>query len=270
MRAIVLEYHDIVAGDFADTGFLGGAADSYKLSASDFAAHLAAIAELPAPPSAGGDVHTLATTASRRPLFFTFDDGGAGACTAADLLERHGWIGHFLVTTAQIGRPGFLTGAQLRDLHRRGHVVGSHSHSHPVRMARLSHEQVRVEWQTSTTHLRDILGHPVDVASVPGGYYGRFIAAAAASAGITWLFTSEPTTGADIVDECHVLGRYTLRRATSSTSVRRLAGRSPVARTAQWASWNTKKLAKVVAGGAYLRLRAALFREAAITDSVNR
>ena len=44
-RVIVLEYHDVVpAGDFSSSGFSGPGADSYKLTAESFDAHLAALA----------------------------------------------------------------------------------------------------------------------------------------------------------------------------------------------------------------------------------
>ncbi|HEX5633590.1 MAG TPA: polysaccharide deacetylase family protein, partial [Gemmatimonadales bacterium] len=158
MRAIVLEYHDVVDGDFGASGFAGVAADSYKLSAADFAAHLDALGGLPAP--VGGDVRALGDAPSPPPVLFTFDDGGVGACDAADLLERRGWLGHFFVTTERIGTPGFLDAAQLRDLEKRGHVIGSHSHSHPPRMARLTPEEARSEWHRSRSILGDLLGHP--------------------------------------------------------------------------------------------------------------
>lgn len=268
MRAIVLEYHDVVHGDFSGSGFPGVAADSYKLAAADFEAHLAALVGVPA--TVGGDVRALGDGHTSPPVVLTFDDGGVGACGAADLLERRGWLGHFFVTTERIGTPGFLTTAQLRDLEGRGHVIGSHSHSHPPRMARLTPDEARGEWIRSRAILSDVLGHAVDVASVPGGFYGRFVAVAAAAAGIRWLFTSEPVTAVALVDGCHVLGRYTLRRTSSPASVRALAGRPPTARARQWAVWNAKKVVKAVTGDAYLHLRASLFGEPGARNSSTR
>ena len=56
--------------------------------------------------------------------------------------------------------------------------------------------------------LADILGEPIEVASVPRGYYSRQAAASAARAGLKLLFNSEPVTRAHTVDGCMVLGRF--------------------------------------------------------------
>ena len=52
-----------------------------------------------------------------------------GTCTTtdtdcvADELEQMGWRGHFFITSDWIGRRGFLTAGQIRELRRRGHVA---------------------------------------------------------------------------------------------------------------------------------------------------
>jgi hypothetical protein len=159
------------------------------------------------------------------------------------------------VTTDYIGRPAFLTAGQIRDLRRRGHEIGAHSRSHPTRMSRCSPGQLLDEWRGSREALSQILGEPVAVASVPGGYYARAVAEAAARAGLTTLYTSEPTGRPWCVDGCTVLGRYTVYRGMSVSTVAGLAaGRlGPCLR--QSALWNAKKLAKAVGGEGYLRVQ---------------
>jgi hypothetical protein len=102
------------------------------------------------------------------------------------------------------------------------------------------------------------------------GHHRPFVAAAAAECGIRWLFTSEPVTGVGRVAACAVYGRYTIRRSTSPSFVRSLLGARSMARTSQWTTWNLKKVAKMMAGDAYLRLRASLFGDASSPDSVAR
>ena len=196
-------------------------------------------------------------------LLLTFDDGGTSALApTADLLEKHGWRGHFFMTTDYVGTPGFLSAAQLRDLHARGHVIGSHSCSHPARMALCSREQLLREWRQSREVLAEILGVPVTVASVPGGYYSRAVAEAANEAGIRVLFNSEPTTRLAMVGDCLVVGRYTVYRGMSARAAAALAAgrRLPRWRQAFW--WNVKKAAKAVGGRTYLALRERLLRRA--------
>src|SRR5215216_2949747 len=158
-------YHDIVtAGDEDASGFPGRDAALYKVTPETFAAHLDALAALtdpPYPPAA------LALAAPPAPTI-TFDDGGRSALAAAELLERRSRIGHFFVTTDYIGARGFLAEHEIRELARRGHVIGSHSCSHPLRMAHCSWLQVFDEWTRSCSILTDIVGEDVRVASVPG------------------------------------------------------------------------------------------------------
>lgn len=257
MRIIALEYHDVVGdGSWDESGFGGPAAATYKLTVARFDEHLRALQRI------GCRITTSiadARAGETPPVVLTFDDGGSGyAAHAADLLERHGWRGCVFMTTGWIGRPGFLTASDLRSLHERGHVIGTHSRGHPVRMSALPKPAIHEEWRTSVADLEDTLSTPVRVGSVPGGYHSRAVAEAAAAAGLTTLFTSEPESTARWVNGCAVIGRYTIRQGDSGAYAARLVGRSPRARAVQWARWNAKKLAKAAGGTAYLRLRERL------------
>ncbi len=236
-----LLYHDVVEpGGENDSGFPGAGANRYKLTRRQFADHLDAIAR---------------AAAGQAPLL-TFDDGGASALEpTADLLEAHGWRGWFFLSTDWLGRPGFLQPEQVRQLRRRGHQVGSHSCSHPQRLSACPGPVILDEWRRSRAVLEDLLGEAVTTASVPGGFYSRGVAEAAAEAGIQALFTSEPTSRAWSVAGCRVLGRYSVVRQTSAAEAAALStGRGwPCLRQALL--WNVKKAAKALGGRFYLRLR---------------
>lgn len=103
--------------------------------------------------------------------------------------------------------------------------------------------------------------HPVKVASVPGGYYSRRVAAAVA-AGIETLFTSEPTARVRAVNGCRVLGRYTVQRGMSAEWPAGFAAGKLVPRLRKAHLWKAKVLVKTLAGLLYLRLRAAILRRA--------
>ena len=261
MRVVVLEYHDVVEPHaFEASGFSGASANSYKVTIDAFRAHLAAVAAAGCPVL--NDVRGLPNEAPRAvPVLFSFDDGGSSSLRSAELLEARGWRGHYFIATSCIGTPGFLTAAELRELHGRGHVVGSHSHSHPLQMGRMTPAIVHDEWARSVAILEDVLGAPADVASVPGGYYRPFLAEAASACGVRWLLSSEPVRRVHRVADAYVLGRYTIRRADRAAHVRSLTASPSLARALQWTMWNAKKVAKRVGGDAYLRLRAAIFRE---------
>jgi hypothetical protein len=245
-QALSLMYHDvIVAGDADASGFAGSAAAKYKLGPDDFRAHLEQIRKAIEPRSVDV-IDRFAGWGTRRPLFLTFDDGGCSAYDCiAQMLEAHGWLGHFFVTTDYLDTKGFLTRGQVRMLRRRGHVIGNHSCSHPTRMGICSSERIVREWSVGRETLSDILGEPVTVASVPGGWYSPRVAYAAALAGVETLFTSEPTTDVRVVHGCRVVGRYAVRRRMRpSVSAAFASGRlTPRVKQAVW--WNVKKGLKI-------------------------
>ncbi len=250
---LVLLYHDVVEGDDGASGFPGGGAARYKLGRSDFSAHLDAIAAAAATATTLAHLH-----ASAGPLL-TFDDGGVSAATLiADELECRGWRGHFFITTDYIGRPGFVSRAQIADLARRGHVIGSHSCSHPTRMSACPRPQLLDEWRRSCDVLSNILATRVASASLPGGYYSRAVAETAAQAGLTYLFNSEPTTRVAWVEGVQVIGRYTIYRGMSAAQAAALAAGSRLALWKQAVAWKAKKLLKAVGGPAYLGVRRLL------------
>ncbi len=239
MRTRALMYHDVVAGeDWESSGFPGPWSQYYKFNEAEFDQHLRAIsgAWRGAAP-AGGEPRDGA-------LQITFDDGGVGARPAAAALEALGWRGYFFITTGRIGTAGFLDAAGLRELAAAGHCIGSHSVTHPTRMATLSPAELREEWKRSTETLAEILGQPAPVASVPGGYYSTEVARAAAEAGIRWLYNSEPVETVDEVDGCRILGRYAIHRGhTAGDAAAYAAGQSWICwRTRFW--WDSKKLIK--------------------------
>jgi peptidoglycan/xylan/chitin deacetylase (PgdA/CDA1 family) len=258
MRITTLEYHDVVDGGAWDkTGFPGAAADSYKLSVTAFERHMDAVNAAGAHCEA--DVVTLLGEqgpVQPKPVLLTFDDGGVSAITTiAPVLESRGWRGHFFVATDYIGSSGFLARTQLRELRQRGHIVGTHSCSHPLRMSRLSDAELSREWNESIARLADILGEPIVVGSVPGGALSDSVVSAAAKAGIRALFTSEPVVRTKCIGECTVVGRFTIRDNTTSEIVGRIAAGNPLPRMRQWARWNALKVAKATGGPSYLVLR---------------
>ena len=254
MQALAIMYHDVVEnGDFESSGFPGEGAHVYKLRRQDFEHHLEAIAGAT---SAVGTVNQL----EGRPVLLTFDDGGSSFHhPIADLLEGRGWRGHFFITTDRIGTAGFLTEAQLRELHRRGHIIGSHSCSHPTRMAALSRAELDREWRQSIARLSAVLGDAVKVASVPGGYYSREVGeSAACRRNRSLVHLRAHSAGGD----AERLPRARPLRGAARDGARSGPPVSPpaVLRNAgdRRALWKAKRVAKSLGGGKYLQLRRAI------------
>jgi peptidoglycan/xylan/chitin deacetylase (PgdA/CDA1 family) len=212
MRLVSLLFHDVYIREPGESGFSSPAADRYKLSLADFERQMAGLAGLKTP--AALVTHLEQRKGDRRlSMAVTVDDGGSSYYTViADRLEQLGWRGHCFVPTKFIGMPGFMDATQLRELDARGHLIGTHSATHPARFSALSADQMRAEWSESRDVLQNLLGHEVHVGSVPGGSFSNVVAGTAADAGIRFLMNSEPVAYTRMVNRCTVAGRITIRR----------------------------------------------------------
>jgi hypothetical protein len=236
---ISLLFHDVYVRNPSESGFPSAAADRYKLPVDRFEAQLEGVAQ------------------ARRalPYVTTYDDGGVSFYSVvADRLDALGWRGHCFVTTDCIGRPGFLTARQIRELDERGHVIGSHSASHPEAFRSRSRADMLQEWRRSRDVLQDLLGHAVLTASLPGGSLSRAVARAASDAGVRVLFTSEPITSIHYEQRCAVIGRFAIRHSSRTDLARRLVEPAPLARWQEWAIWNAKNAIRPLLGSSYARV----------------
>ena len=212
-------YHE-VTDDPASSGFQRSSARAYTLNRCVFEEHLDAVGSSGLIPELVRDIQLAG---SGRHLLLTFDDGGKSAIYIGAALRARGWRGHFFVVTGLLGEPGFLDPGEVRLLRSWGHLIGSHSHAHPTPFGALSRSRMVEEWKVSSDRIAQILGEPCTTASVPGGEISKAVPAAAATVGLTHLFTSEPWRAPRFVHGCWMLGRYIPKLGTSPRRVRELA-----------------------------------------------
>jgi len=170
-------------------------------------------------------LHKVASIVSKQESYskvtITLDDGGLTNIAAADVLEKHGLRGVFFIPTLKIDQPGFLGKSQLIDLHKRGHLIGSHSHSHPHVFRSLTRAQMTTEWTKSRCILEDILSDSVTTASVPGGDMNKETIFTCLEAGYRELMTSEPRTLPTQLKGLKVVGRVCLKGDTKFKDIER-------------------------------------------------
>ena len=261
MKAVSLLYHDAIeGGNSEESGFLGPGATEYKLEVTDLGKHFEALANIDEDRLLTVHEFLRPNNIQSVPLFITFDDGGKSAFTyILELLEKYNLIGHFFITASLTNTPAFVSDQEIRELKEKGNIIGSHSWSHPDRMASCSWEKLMEEWKKSIGILSDIIGETVDVASVPGGYFSRMVAETASACGIRALFTSEPIKKCYYVGNCLVIGRYTLMRGMMPVRAVGLSKKNLTRQQInQYLYWNIRKVAKVLGGRYYLTGRKIL------------
>ena len=210
-----LMYHE-VTDDPASTGLQRVRSARYTTSRAQFNQHLERFASSALTPE---PVDSYRFAQPGRHLMLTFDDGGKSGLYAADALTRRGWPAHFFIVTSRLGGGAFLDGAELRTLRSLGHLVGTHSHTHPDIFRDLTRERMLEEWRTSRAILEDLLGERCVAGSVPGGDISPKVLETAAEAGLRFLFTSEPLTSARRVNDCWILGRLCLKAEMSPETI---------------------------------------------------
>jgi len=230
-------FHE-VTDDPTSTGFQRPGAMAYKHSRQAFARYLDQITTAPERPEL---VTAVDLTQPGRHIFLTFDDGGKSALVAAEELERQGWRAHFFIVTSLVGSRTFLTAEEIRALRRGGHLIGSHSHTHPGIFRDQSPGRMVEEWRASCDLLAQLLGEPCLSASVPGGDISGRVFESARTAGLRYLFTSEPWLTPRRLGECWMLGRYSVKVGTSAARVGELA------RFRGWTSALLRRRLKVLA-----------------------
>jgi peptidoglycan/xylan/chitin deacetylase (PgdA/CDA1 family) len=98
-----------------------------------------------------------------------------------------------------IARAVLMSDAEIADLHRGGHIVGLHSHTHPTELARFSQERQAWEYERNLASLQAIIGEKPATMSHPCNSYdastlallGRMGIEIGFRADMSWLLNSQ-------------------------------------------------------------------------------
>lgn len=243
-KRIVLMYHDVYVGDFAESGFQNPGAIPYKISKESFTRQVSMIRDY---------CESLGIDESH--IVFTFDDGGRSFLSViAEILESYGFVGIFFISTAYIGTAGFLSVPEIVELSDRGHIIGTHSHTHPDKMDSLTITEMVREWKESTSILMNIIGKEVTVASVPNGYTSSDVYRSMVDNGITTIYDSTPTTKERVYAGIKIYGRFAITGDMSAEKVLGIIKDKKVRFVIQL-RYTALGVAKKVLGDSYLKLR---------------
>lgn len=250
MKKISLMYHDVFNDSFTESGFQNKSALKYKISRQAFENQISII-------SLYCESHLI----NKNNICLTFDDGGISFLRViAPILEKFGFKGYFFIATKLINTTGFLSELNIVELDLRGHIIGTHSHSHPQNISVLSDGEIEYEWAKSITILAKILQKPIAFASIPNGFFSYCSRKVLFANGIDTIFTSNPTSSVKVIDNKMILGRFPVSSGMTPKDVVLLIKQFSILRIEQKIKWHLLKILKLTLGKYYFNLRNNLIR----------
>jgi peptidoglycan/xylan/chitin deacetylase (PgdA/CDA1 family) len=158
---------------------------------------------------------------SRNSVAITFDDGSeTDLISAAPILKENRLNATFYVTAGFVGNSGFMSSAQLRELHALGFEIGCHSMTHAY-LDDLEQPVLRREIFDAGKTLEDMIGRKIEHFSCPGGRYDDRTRDLAREAGYRSLATSRAHANSSATNP-YSLGRVAILRDTDSVTFERV------------------------------------------------
>jgi peptidoglycan/xylan/chitin deacetylase (PgdA/CDA1 family) len=209
-------YHE-ATNNPSDSGFQRNSAIPYKHKVEEFYSNIDIIIK-----NRKNIITVDKLNTHNNATLLTFDDGGKSALLIAEHLEKYNLKGHFFITTSLIGDKYFLGKDEIIDLYNRGHIIGSHSHSHPNVFKSLDYDKMVFEWSRSKSILEDILNTKIKTCSIPGGDANSNSYLSAKECGYDFIFDSEPVLKTRNKDGIIILGRICPKAGTSLQRIEEL------------------------------------------------
>jgi peptidoglycan/xylan/chitin deacetylase (PgdA/CDA1 family) len=216
-RTVFLMYHELELPDRplcqSEPGYV-----RYILFAQDF---LAQMEHLKMANWRGVSVTSALGFRDTQSVAITFDDGcESDLLTAAPILRKLDFGATFYVTVGFLGRRGYMSPAQLRELSDLGFEIGCHSMTH-AHLNDLDDAGLHREIIDAKLQLEQITGKLVEHFSCPGGRYNHRVVQIARDAGYRSMATSRSYANSPSTDAFE-LGRIPVMRETTLNAFEKL------------------------------------------------
>ena len=139
---------------------------------------------------------------------------------AAPILKEAKFNATFYVTAGFIGKAGYMSSAQIRELQAHSFEIGCHSMTHAY-LDDLDIPALRREIFDSKKILEDVVGRKIEHFSCPGGRYNDQARDLIQEAGYVSMATSRVRANSAATDP-YSLGRVAILRDTSVTAFGRI------------------------------------------------
>ena len=160
-------------------------------------------------------------------VVITFDDGNySDYSIAVPVLKKYGFTATFFITVNWIGTEKFVSWKQLGEIKAAGMSIQSHSLSHPF-LSDLSRDDLHKELDESRDLLESKLNIPVNVLSIPGGFFSKDVLRMAEEVGYKGVCTSVPGLNKldSLKSEFLELNRFVMTRKISFQDFKAIVNR---------------------------------------------
>lgn len=189
-------------------------------------------------------------------VVMTFDDGcETDLIVAAPLLREASFNATCYVTVEHLGRRGYLSLSQLRELCESGFEIGSHSMTHSY-LHDLPAERIRAEVVESKDYLEQATGQRVAHFSCPGGRWDGRVSEIVREAGYDSLVTSQIGINSPASDRFRLARVPVMRGIEIGEFARLVRGEGLHRRRAQGAVLTVAK--RVLGNALYEKIRATI------------
>ena len=108
-----------------------------------------------------------------KPIMISFDDTRAEQFTLArEEMNKYGFKGVYFIMTVSLGKPGYMTKQEVKELADEGNVVGSHTWDHS-NVKNYSGEDWKIQIDKPSQELEKITGRPIQYFAYPFGLWNR-------------------------------------------------------------------------------------------------
>ncbi|MBV9572733.1 MAG: polysaccharide deacetylase family protein [Acidobacteriales bacterium] len=206
----------------------------------------------------GASVEEARSHPDESAIVITFDDGcETDLIAAAPVLKEAGFGATFYITVGFLGKPGYMSRTQLRELGDLGFDIGSHSMTHPY-LSDLSDQRLREEIGGSKIEIEQITGREVHHFSCPGGRWSPRVAEIARELGYHTVTTSHASANGMNTDP-FCLGRFAIMRGTTLAGFQQICqGKTALSLEIQTLAGAAIK--RLLGNSGYDRLRSLLLR----------
>lgn len=109
----------------------------------------------------------------KKPIMLTFDDTKLDQYTVAiPEMKKYGFKGVFFIMTVSLGKPNYMSKAQVKELSDAGHVIGSHTYDHQ-NVKKYKGEDWITQIEKPTKTLKEITGKDIKYFAYPFGLWNK-------------------------------------------------------------------------------------------------